>query len=133
MIYLPDTNALSAYLRGTDAGLVTRFQTEFPRLRLSVLVVAEREFGFRHGAAGPRQLQKFQQLVELIPIEPFTRADAAAYARLRAMLEKQGQPIGPMDNLIAAQTLRLDATLVTHNLREFRRVPGLKCESWQTA
>jgi tRNA(fMet)-specific endonuclease VapC len=47
-------------------------------------------------------------------------------------LEKRGQGIGPIDTLIAAQALRLGATIVTHNLREFSRVPGLKVVDWQT-
>jgi tRNA(fMet)-specific endonuclease VapC len=49
---------------------------------------------------------------------------------LRADLEKRGQSIGPLDMLIAAQALSLDATLVTHNTREFARVKGLRVEDW---
>lgn len=55
------------------------------------------------------------------------------YARIRSHLEKRQQGIGPIDTLIAAQALRLEAAVVTHNVREFRRVPGLKVEDWQTA
>ncbi len=46
------------------------------------------------------------------------------------MFKKQGRPIGPNDLFIAAHALALDATLVTANLREFSRVPGLKIEDW---
>ena len=133
MIFLPDTNAVSAYLRGTDAGLLARMQAEFSRLRLSALVVAEREFGIVHHASGQRFQKRFAELLASVPVEPFTREDAAHYARLRSALEKRGQGIGPIDTLIAAQALRLGATVVTHNLREFRRVPGLKVEDWQAA
>jgi tRNA(fMet)-specific endonuclease VapC len=133
VIYLPDTNAVSAYLRGQDAGLAARTQKDFSCLRLSVIVVAEREFGFIHGVSTPRQRPRFEELLTLLPIEPFTLADAAHYARIRSFLEKRGQGIGPMDTLIAAQALRLGATVVTHNTREFSRVPGLKCEDWQSA
>ena len=132
MIFLPDTNAVSAYLRGQDAGLVDRMQTEFPHLRLSVIVVAEREFGFVHGVTSLRQRQRFDNLLGLVPVEPLTREDAAHYARIRSFLEKRRQGIGPMDTLIAAQALRLGAMVVTHNTREFSRVPGLKCEDWQS-
>jgi tRNA(fMet)-specific endonuclease VapC len=52
---------------------------------------------------------------------------------LRAELEKRGEMIGPLDALIAAHALRLGAVVVTRNLREFARVPGLKCENWQLA
>lgn len=72
-------------------------------------------------------------LLTLLPVEPFTREDAHLYARLRSTLEKRQQGIGPIDTLIAAQALRLGATVITRNLREFHRVPGLKCQDWQIA
>jgi tRNA(fMet)-specific endonuclease VapC len=51
---------------------------------------------------------------------------------LRAALTQRGTPIGPLDTLIAAHALSLDATLVTNNVREFSRVPGLRVEDWTT-
>ena len=131
-LYLPDTNAISVFLRGGDEALTARMLQEFAHLRLSALVVAEREFGIIQHSAGQRYRSRFEQLVATLPVEPFTRADAALYARIRASLEKRGQGIGPMDTLIAAQALRLDATIVTRNVREFSRVSGLRCENWQT-
>ena len=133
MIYLPDTNAISAYLTGRDASLVLRMQDSFEDIRLSSLVVAEREFGILHHASGQRYRARFETLLQVLPVEPFTRADAHHYASLRSLLEKRGEGIGPLDTLIAAQALRLGATVITHNLREFRRVPGLRVEDWQTA
>jgi tRNA(fMet)-specific endonuclease VapC len=132
MLYLPDTNAVSAYLRGTDASLMARMQSAFAEIRLSVIVVAEREFGFVHGVPGSRLHTRFDELLVLVPVEPLTREDAGLYATIRSALEKKQQGIGPMDTLIAAQALRLGATVVTHNIREFRRVPHLKVEDWQT-
>jgi tRNA(fMet)-specific endonuclease VapC len=132
MIYLPDTNAVSVYLKGRDEGLVNRMNAEFVSLRLSSLVVAERGFGIIHHAAGLRYSDRFETLLKLLPIEPFTSEDARHYAEIRSRLEKRGQGIGPIDTLIAAQGLRLGATVITHNLREYRRVPGLKVEDWQT-
>ena len=131
MIFLPDTNAVSNFLRGANPALVARMHAEFSRLRLSALVVAEREFGIMHHAAGRRFRRAFAELVSTVPIEPFTREDAGIYAHLRSTLEKRGQGIGPIDTLIAAQALRLGATIVTHNVREFSRVPGLHFEDWQ--
>ncbi|HLP25733.1 MAG TPA: type II toxin-antitoxin system VapC family toxin [Acidobacteriota bacterium] len=133
MLYLPDTNAISAYMRGTNAGLVGKMQEAFVRdeLRLSVIVLAEREFGVLKGG-GPAQLKKFQMLEQLLPIEPFTREDARRYAAIRLHLETRAQGIGPFDTLIAAQALRLKATVVTRNVREFTRVPGLVVENWES-
>lgn len=133
MIYLPDTNALSVYLAGRDQALVDRMGREFPSLRLSTLVVAERQFGIVHQASGQRYRARFETLLRLVPVEPFTQADAFRYAALRSRLEKRDEGIGPIDTLIAAQALRLDAVVITRNLREFSRVPGLKVENWQSA
>jgi tRNA(fMet)-specific endonuclease VapC len=132
VIYLPDTNAVSNFLRGTNPALTARMHQEFPYLRLSALVVAEREFGSLHHRSGLKYRRAFEALVSSVPIEGFSREDAAHYAELRSYLEKRGQGIGPIDTLIAAQALRLGATVVTHNVKEFSRVPGLHVEDWQS-
>ncbi len=130
MIYLPDTNAISAYMRGNDLTLVTKMQENFDGLRLSVIVLAEREFGVTKGTHAHARL-KLAELAEILPVEPFTRDDCTHYAAIRHDLESRGLGIGPMDTLIAAQALRIGAVLVTRNVREFRRVDGLGVENWQ--
>ena len=133
MLYLPDTNAISGYMRGNVATLVTRMQAAFMRdeLRLSVIVLAEREFGVIKGGSAA-QRRKLQSLEQLLTVEPFTREDARRYATIRHQLESRGQGIGPFDTLIAAQALRLGATIITRNVREFGRVSGLLLENWET-
>jgi tRNA(fMet)-specific endonuclease VapC len=64
------------------------------------------------------------------PILPFDEAAAEAYGPLRAKLESQGKPIGPLDTLIAAHALSIEAAVVTNNVREFSRVVGLSVENW---
>ena len=132
MLYLPDTNAVSAYMRGTSPTLVSRMQAVFVQdaLRLSVIVLAEREFGVIKGG-NAAQRRKLQLLEQLVAVEPFTREDARRYAMIRHQLEARGQGIGPFDTLIAAQALRLGATVVTRNVREFSRVSGLLVENWE--
>jgi tRNA(fMet)-specific endonuclease VapC len=133
MLYLPDTNAISAYMRGDAVKLVTRMQAAFVRdeLRLSVIVLAEREFGVIKGGVAA-QRKKLQALEQLLTVESFNREDARRYAALRHQLESRGQGIGPFDTLIAAQALRLGATIVTRNVREFGRVAGLEVENWES-
>jgi tRNA(fMet)-specific endonuclease VapC len=60
-----------------------------------------------------------------------TNRAADAYGSLHADLERAGRPIGPNDLLIAATALAHDLTLVTHNISEFGRVPGLGVEDWE--
>ena len=131
-LFLPDTNALSHYRRGLDRPLVARFIPSFAHVRASSIVIAELEFGAVKSRL-QAQRTRLDALVATQPHEPFTLADAAEFGRLRALLARRGELIGPSDLLIAAQALRLGATLVTHNLREFSRVPGLKVEDRQSA
>ena len=63
-------------------------------------------------------------------ILPFTDADAAVASRIRISLERQKQPIGPYDTLIAGQALARGLTLITPNVGEFSRVDGLRWEDW---
>lgn len=130
MIYLPDTNAISAYLRGDHPVLVAKMQEHFEGLRLSVIVLAEREFGVTKGTNALARL-KLAELARVLPVETFIRDDCTYYAAIRHDLEARGLGIGPMDTLIAAQALRLGATMVTRNVGEFRRVRGLHVENWQ--
>jgi len=132
MLYLPDTNAFSVYFRRRDERLVGKMAAAFPHLRLSTLVLAELEYGAaKTGLA--RHRARIDGLLANVTVEPFLPEDAVRYGRLRAELEKRGEMIGPLDALIAAHALRLGAVVVTRNLREFARVPGLKCENWQAA
>jgi tRNA(fMet)-specific endonuclease VapC len=130
-LYLPDTNAVSAYMRGADSALVERMQEVFADLRLSVVVLAERRFGVAKGGS-LRMRRQFEMLADVLPVIPFNADDAGHYATIRFELERKGTPIGPMDTLIAAQSLRLGAILITRNVGEFGRVRGLKVENWQT-
>ena len=97
---------------------------------ISSITLAELEFG---AARSSRASQARQALAEfLLPLEvaPFDEPAARAYGGVRETLEKKGRPIGPLDTLIAAHALGLDAVLVTNNTREFARVPGLALEDW---
>ena len=77
-----------------------------------------------------KNLATLQRFLLPLEIEPFTSACSVEYAKLRTELEKNGTPIGAMDMLIASQALALNATLVTNNEREFRRISDLKIENW---
>ena len=130
-LFLPDTNACSQFMRGHPA-LVARWLDDAPSLRLSSIVIAELEYGAEK-ISPSRQRVRLDALVATLPHEPFTLADAIEFGRLRTFLARRGELIGPYDLLIAAQALRLGATIVTNNHREFSRVPGLKVEDWQSA
>lgn len=130
-LYLFDTNVFIVTLKGESPKLLNRLARLAPdRLRLSSVVLAELLTGVEKSSNPTGGLQALEELTRSFELLPFDRSDAQAYARIRAALEKKGQAIGPLDLLIAAQALSRDLVLVTENMREFRRVPGLVCESW---
>lgn len=97
---------------------------------ISSITVAELQCGAERSEKPERNQQAINQFLLPLTVLDFDHAAAIAYGRCRATLEKQGQPIGPLDMLIAAHAVSLDLTLVTNNTREFARVPGLKLENW---
>ena len=131
MKWLLDTNVCIAIVRGQPESVLKRLRGKaIGQVGISSLTLAELEFG---AAKSQRSEQSRLALAEfLLPLEiaPFDDEAAAAYGNVRAVLEKKGKPIGPLDTLIAAHALALGAVLVTHNTREFARVPGLSVEDW---
>lgn len=127
-----DSNTISYYFRG-DPQVVLRLQAQRPQ---DVAVPAIVEYELRYGLlrlppemAAPR-LAALTTL--LLPMQklPFDSECADHAARIRTTLEAAGNPIGPHDTLIAATALRHGATLITRNVREFSRVPGLQWINW---
>lgn len=136
MIYLPDTNAFSAYLSGKSASLSARMQSEFAAgsLRLSVMVMAELEFGAekaRLQSGTTRFVRRVESLRAQLEVAPLGPDFPRVYAGVRARLESSGMKIGDRDTIIATHALLLEATLVTRNLAEFSRIPGLRLENWE--
>ncbi len=130
MRYLLDTNAVSVWARQTSPRLLNRLLATPPAdLCISVLVEHELRFGFAL-TPGTRAEELTMRLLEVLPSIPFGSAEAQRAAYLRSRLSRLGKPIGPYDLLIAATALENQLTLVTQNLREFRRVEGLVVEDW---
>ncbi|SDR67406.1 PIN domain-containing protein [Opitutus sp. GAS368] len=135
MIYLPDTNVFSRFLRGGEANeaLRDRLSAELPFCRISAIVLSELEYGAAKSGK-PAHRERVAQLRRVLPdVAPFD-AEAAIYAgnvrAYLATLKPNAQPIGAYDALLAGQALSLGACVVTGNVGEFRRVPGLIVEDW---
>lgn len=130
-----DTNTISYYFRG-DPLVVPRLQALRPaELGVPAIVEYELRYGLMRlpaDAAEPR-MAALVQLLRPMQMLAFDSECANHAARIRATLEAAGQPIGPHDTLIAATALRHQATLVTRNVREFSRVPGLQTLNWHAS
>lgn len=129
MTYALDTNTVSYYMR-QEGRVVARFQAQTPQqIALPSLVVYELNYGLRR--VGRRQaLDALAKLVQTVAVLDFDLEAADHAARIRVELEARGTPISSADLLIAATARRHGCTLVTHNTREFERVPELRIEDW---
>jgi tRNA(fMet)-specific endonuclease VapC len=126
-----DTNICMYIIRQQPASVLERF-AGFPvgDLGVSVITLAELEYGASKSSQPARNRDALEQFVSPLEIAAFDRQATTVYGKVRALLEKRGRTIGSMDLLIAAHALSLSARLVTHNVKEFRRVPGLRVENW---
>ena len=96
----------------------------------SNIVVFELQYGTLRSANPQKRQEQLLTLLSNIRILPLNERSAVTAAKIRYDLEKQGQTIGPMDVLIAAIALTNNATLVTHNIKEFARIKELMVENW---
>jgi tRNA(fMet)-specific endonuclease VapC len=130
MRYLLDANAISDLVRHPHGRVAQRIQRAGEdQVCTSIIVAAE----LRYGAAkkGSRKLTtRVGEALERIHVLVFEPPADEAYASLRAGLERAGQPIGANDMLIAAHALAANLTLVTDNMRDFKRIRDLCCENW---
>jgi tRNA(fMet)-specific endonuclease VapC len=102
-------------------------------LAMSAVTFAELVNGAKKSKYVEANMERLNDLSELIDIRPFDRQAALFYGSVRSSLEKRGEVIGGNDLLIAVHALSLNWTLVTNNEKEFRRVEGLKVENWVDA
>jgi len=133
MTWLLDTNACIKYLTGRSEKLRAKLDSVDPSsICVCSVVKAELYFGAAQSNEPAKTLSAQQLFLARFHSLPFEDSAAEAYGEIRAQLTSQGLIIGPNDLLIAAICRARNVTLVTHNLAEFRRVPGLKVEDWET-
>jgi tRNA(fMet)-specific endonuclease VapC len=133
-MYLLDTNIVSYWMRG-DKKVVERLRSHAPSdLSLSAITLAEILYGIEKSRAKKRERRdKIQWISSLLQLHPFDEKAAQEYAVVRCQLGRNGHPISERDTQIAAVALAHQLTVVTHNVKEFRRVARLKIEDWALA
>ena len=133
MTHLLDTNSCIVFLRqGTSSILAKRLAAAKPgSVVLCSIVVAELFYGARRSNQTTKNLAGVNAFCEAFVSLPFDDSAADQYGLIRDHLVAQGMPIGPNDLLIASIAAANRLALVTHNVAEFRRVPGLVVEDWQ--
>ena len=133
MIYVLDTNAVSAPMKGRPAVVERLAATTPAEVAIPQPVLAEIVFGIERLPRSKRRtlLQaRFDLVSAELPRAEWTDAVSRMFGRVKATLERRGTRIEDFDAAIAAHALALDATLVTANLGHMIRVPGLRVEDW---
>ena len=130
MRYLLDTNIFIAAIKGRAAVQRRLEITPLADLILSPVVYGELALGVAKSRSAQKNAEHLSRVTAAIDMPAIDASVARHYADIRALLEQRGEPIGGNDYWIAAQALALEATLVTDNLREFSRIPGLLLENW---
>lgn len=126
-----DTNTCIYLIRQRSPKALERFERlEVGEVGVSVITVSELRYGVEKSARPEQNQEALEKFLLPLEVMSLGREATVSYGRIRATLEKQGTPIGPLDTLIAAHALSLGTTLVTNNTREFERVPGLHLEDW---
>jgi tRNA(fMet)-specific endonuclease VapC len=130
MAYMLDTNILSALVDSPDGVVSQRVERAGSR-NICTSIVAAGEIRYGVMRKNSRRLSDLvEQLLRRIRIDPLSMPADREYGRIRSILEKAGTLISGNDMLIAAHALATDSVLVTDNVKEFSRVPGLKIENW---
>lgn len=132
MKYSLDTNTCIRYINGRSLAIRQKLPTVPAReIVVCSVVRGELAYGAAKSQTPAESAAKQARFLRPYATLPYDDAAAQEYGRIRAYLENLGTPIGPYDMQIAAIALVHNLILVTHNINEFGRVPGLKIEDWE--
>ena len=128
--YLLDTNAVIAMLNDAHSRVALAARRHSPAA-LCISSIASHELFY--GAFKSIRSDRNVALIDKLPLEivDFDKEDARMAGHLRARLAAAGTPIGPCDILVAGQAMSRKMTLITHNVAEFSRIPGLLIDDWE--
>jgi len=131
VLYLLDTDTCAFILRGSSPTLLARIQSvPLAQQAISMVTLAELLYGVQVSTRKKENRAAVDALVLHLMVMEWSRGAAEHYAEIRSDLKKKGQLKGSNDLIIAAHARSLGATVVTNNVKDFRRVKGLKFENW---
>ena len=130
-LYMLDTDTCAFILRRSPQALLDRIQAvPLERQVMSMVTLAELLYGAQLSSRKKDNKAAVDALTRHLALIDWTRDAAEHYADIRTDLKKKGQLIGSNDLMIAAHARSLGAIVVTNNVKDFRRVKGLKHENW---
>jgi len=128
--YLLDTNIVIYVIKRRPIEVMGVFNENAGRMAISAMTLSELFHGAERSAKVAQNLAVIEEFASLLDVLPYTAKASQHYGAIRSALEKVGRTIGVNDLHIAAHARSEGLTLVTNNLGEFQRVPGLLLENW---
>ena len=133
MKYLFDTNICIYLINNKYDYLISKIvETGIEEIAVSTITIAELEYGIAKSKTLHKEENRIALMEFLLPFKilSFEQTNAYEYGVIRSELQLQGKVIGNMDILIGAQAISNDLILVTNNVKEFKRIKGIKIENW---
>ena len=128
--YMLDTNIIIYIIKNKPEKVRKTFKIHYGQICISAVTLMELIYGAEKSANPERNLRDIEGLSARLDVLPYDDDAATHTGQLRAELAKAGRPIGPYDQMIAGHARSLGLILITNNIREFKRVPGLRVENW---
>ncbi len=131
MKYLIDTNICIYIMNKRPADVFNKFKKfKLGEIGISTITVSELQYGVRKSKYREKNQKRLEEFLAPFEILAYDELAAKSYGDIRFKLERRSQPIGPLDQLIAAHALSQGSILVTNNDKDFKRVKNLKVENW---
>ena len=128
--YMLDTNICIFTIKNRPQSVRTVFTRHHGQMCISTITLMELVYGAEKSSQPERNLADINAFTARLEVLAYDQNAAGHTGQLRAELSKAGTPIGPYDQMIAGHARSQGLVLVTNNLREFNRVPGLRIEDW---
>lgn len=128
--YLLDTNILIYTIKNRPKKVREQFKRHEGQMCISTVTWGELVYGCERSSRAEENLADIEAMAARLEVSPFGREAAVHFGQVRAELHRKGKPIGPFDTMLAGHARSLGLTLVTNNMKEFKRVAGLRVENW---
>ena len=131
MKYLIDTNICIYIMNKRPPAVIKKFKRfELGEIGISTITVSELQYGVSKSNHRKKDADRLEEFLAPLEMLTYDQMAASVYGDIRFQLENLGQPIGPLDLLIAAHAISRDLVLISNNEREFKRIKRLKVENW---
>ena len=128
--YMLDTNIVIYAMKNRPQHVKRQFQQHHGQMGISTVTLGELVFGAEHSQQVERNLADIEAMAARLDVLPFDDKAAYHFGQVRAALYRSGNPIGPYDMMLAGHARACGLKLITNNIKEFERVPGLLIENW---